>query len=571
MASVTRKVGISFRTHNTREPIVVVGAIVEAIEAIIAVLAALVYLSLTSDEAIDGIDFRMFPEESLQAKLSNERRTKVKHHICKFLNCILVAMLFLTACGLESTDAPVEEVPTEEEATVEKPAPSEESVLVTPIPQRKSIIGPEDWDDIAKHTAQRDPRYPHAYSNSKGVAQVLISDAKDSICTGFLIGRHVLMTADHCVRNDSGKLLDTATIKAVFGLERNVDTGIIPNGDTYDCSNILDAAPTFDLAVLHCQPNNRDEFPGDNWSVVPLTRDGPSNGNDLYVISVNCWVGQHIDPNDMELGCRSNTQRLLFSPGSTKDSTERRDSCEVGDADDTFRGEFLGKERHGFEHNCDTLPGSSGAPVFHRKTGVVWGIVSGSNWWFGDINRAGAVWKYVRNNDDNSNNTIDFLENITTDGCTNFENKAVADAHQAELEGDYAWLEAHGYVKTDHHYSDEQCYPLKEWEPADEDSDGDGLSNYFELNFYSLDPTDPDMDRDGLLDGYELEESGTSYLHVDSDYDGREDKIEDDWWRSLSEDEQKQALSSDLGCGPVNYYGHQTPPHAAACKNIFPP
>jgi len=96
-----------------------------------------------------------------------------------------------------------------------------------------------------------------------------------------------------------------------------------------------------------------------------LTRDGPKDGDDLYAISVNCWVNEHNDPKDLGSGCKDGKERLLFSPGGNIQTTERTHRCEVGDADDTFWMD--GEERYGFEHNCDVVEGSSGAPIFDAK------------------------------------------------------------------------------------------------------------------------------------------------------------------------------------------------------------
>ena len=57
------------------------------------------------------------------------------------------------------------------------------------------------------------------------------------------------------------------------------------------------------------------------------------------------------------------------------------------------------------------------------------------------------------------------------------------------------------------------------------DSDGDGISNYDEINIYGLNAFDNDTDDDGLGDGDELyNRYGYSYPNLaDSDYDGLSD------------------------------------------------
>lgn len=58
------------------------------------------------------------------------------------------------------------------------------------------------------------------------------------------------------------------------------------------------------------------------------------------------------------------------------------------------------------------------------------------------------------------------------------------------------------------------------------DSDGDGLDNYYE-EIYGTNPELPDTDGDGLTDYQELTETGTNPLVVDSNNDGIADGRDD--------------------------------------------
>ena len=58
---------------------------------------------------------------------------------------------------------------------------------------------------------------------------------------------------------------------------------------------------------------------------------------------------------------------------------------------------------------------------------------------------------------------------------------------------------------------------------APTDNDGDGLTNFDEINIYGTDPNDADTDDDGLNDGLEVNFFGTDPLLADSDGDGFRD------------------------------------------------
>lgn len=60
-------------------------------------------------------------------------------------------------------------------------------------------------------------------------------------------------------------------------------------------------------------------------------------------------------------------------------------------------------------------------------------------------------------------------------------------------------------------------------DPLNPDTDGDGLSDGDEVNVYNTDPLNPDTDGDGLSDGDEVNRYGTDPLKVDTDGDGLSD------------------------------------------------
>lgn len=86
--------------------------------------------------------------------------------------------------------------------------------------------------------------------------------------------------------------------------------------------------------------------------------------------------------------------------------------------------------------------------------------------------------------------------------------------------------------------------------PLGDDSDGDGLSDYEELNTYDTDPFDTDSDDDGLEDGEEVFDTGTDPADSDSDDDGLSDGTED----GLTSTDPNDPDSDDDGCSDFDEF-----------------
>lgn len=69
----------------------------------------------------------------------------------------------------------------------------------------------------------------------------------------------------------------------------------------------------------------------------------------------------------------------------------------------------------------------------------------------------------------------------------------------------------------------EYLMSLSDEELMERDSDGDGTSDYDEINVYGTDPLNPDSDDDGLTDNDEINTYGTDPLNPDTDGDGLSD------------------------------------------------
>ena len=95
-----------------------------------------------------------------------------------------------------------------------------------------------------------------------------------------------------------------------------------------------------------------------------------------------------------------------------------------------------------------------------------------------------------------------------------------------------AEVEGYGLVKIDLRYGDSDGDGLTDFfeildgnglNPSSNDTDGDGLLDGEEINNFNTDPLNPDSDSDGLLDGDEVNIHGSNPLLVDSDADGLND------------------------------------------------
>ena len=152
-------------------------------------------------------------------------------------------------------------------------------------------------------------------------------------CTGFLIGKNKLVTAGHCVQNQS----DCESAKWVFGYKQGRGDKIrnIPQWRVFSCKKIiktvLDRNTMDDFAVLELDRNV--------WGIRPLKirKSGKVEKSQRVVV-----VGH---PSGLP---------LKIAGGAI-----------VRDNDNPFY----------FGSNLDTFGGNSGSPVFNYKTGIVEGIL----------------------------------------------------------------------------------------------------------------------------------------------------------------------------------------------------
>jgi V8-like Glu-specific endopeptidase len=164
-----------------------------------------------------------------------------------------------------------------------------------------------------------------------------VNGPKRLVCTGFLIDDDTLITNEHCASTPEL----CATTKVMFGFAFD-KLGQMPSLEQYDCASVAAVNVDLDLAVLKLNGS-----PGPKWGTVKLAAHDAVQGDRLFLLQHPAGEAKQIS----DLGCKVFEPK---SPGRAPDSD--------------------------FAHECDTLGGSSGSPVFN-----IAGEVVGLHHWGRDI------------------------------------------------------------------------------------------------------------------------------------------------------------------------------------------
>lgn len=182
-------------------------------------------------------------------------------------------------------------------------------------------------------------------------------------CTGFLVGPDLLMTNDHCTRSRNGSDTYAGTI-AVFNFENGVDPSQL---EAFRCDTLVRRDILIDVALLRCQAgpigSSSPVLPGDHRGRGFIDLEDYSelqDGDDIYVINQNCVDGGLTTPPFTNRTCVP-TKKL--SRGDLLNYYCPNPGTKLG------RGYFFD-----LFHNADTLPGSSGSPIFSATTHKIVGI-----------------------------------------------------------------------------------------------------------------------------------------------------------------------------------------------------
>ena len=170
------------------------------------------------------------------------------------------------------------------------------------------------------------------FLNSKAVGYLKKSDGR---CTGFLISEDIVMTNHHCIED----AILARSAKMIFIVIEGT-TKDQWHKSTYECKTFIGNNNSLDYSLIRC-----DGKPGKKYGHLTLTETDPEDFEELYIIHQNCDY-------KTDKYCY---RKKIISHGTLQDLPKY-------------------KKEQNFNHNADTLSGSSGAPVFSTTEDRVVGI-----------------------------------------------------------------------------------------------------------------------------------------------------------------------------------------------------
>lgn len=184
-----------------------------------------------------------------------------------------------------------------------------------------------------------------SFSPSRSVARVETRDGK-GYCTAARVGRDLFLTNFHCY-----EFVDCENVQFHLGYEKN-----LPEAEQkiFHCTEALAFNEHFDYALYRAVGASSAQ-PEDEPDIDSLEHEDVSDLVEYPVATL--WVG------DLSVN-----QPLLVAshPGARLKEVDRSDECRLLSVETQI---FLGRET--ITHACDTEGGSSGSPVFDRKSGRI--------------------------------------------------------------------------------------------------------------------------------------------------------------------------------------------------------
>lgn len=201
-----------------------------------------------------------------------------------------------------------------------------------------STVGDDEKESIADYADD-----PLVAALERPVAKLLfMQNGTPATCTGFLIGTGQLMTNHHCVSTQEV----CETTLAIFGYQHDPG-GLLHFGEQFECEKVDDKTSfELDFAILDIKGS-----PSALWGTLELVAADPEAAGPLFVV-------QHPAGQPKQISRVNCTADLVPVDGRAAETD--------------------------FTHSCDTVGGSSGAPVFNSAGQIVglhhYGFGEGGEW-----------------------------------------------------------------------------------------------------------------------------------------------------------------------------------------------
>ncbi|MFF0473399.1 trypsin-like serine peptidase [Streptomyces sp. NPDC004284] len=224
------------------------------------------------------------------------------------------------------------------------------------------LVQRQDFAPQRDEWAVLEPQRPAIRESLLRVGRVEVTGhpSLDWIGTAFLVGPRTVMTNRHVAAEFSRFEGERWTLE--FGMSARVDpaeelpvAGGPPGPSVpYEITDVIGVHPDVDMALLRVEPVSEDGLP----TPLAVAADAPADlpGRPVYVIGYPAWDGRRNEPESM--------RRIFMDVYNVK-------RLQPGAATGFTPGGLVMK------HDCSTLGGNSGSPVFdladHRVLGLHYG------------------------------------------------------------------------------------------------------------------------------------------------------------------------------------------------------
>lgn len=238
---------------------------------------------------------------------------------------------------------------------------------------------------------RRDDRYPpqtyeRIHANSKGSVAIL-EEGQTVHCSGVLIGRDLVLTNHHCVRN-----VFPSRLRVQFDFEVNLLGDPLPSR-TFVVTGVAPFSVErdgLDFSVLRVAADAEDRLPGDIYPIQCLSTARVRRDDPLYLVGHPLGQSRTVHDNTF-VYFPFRVSELEFSELEMLVLVEFLDAEDNVQGLEEFRGSYRKLSEAGFVHyanfsvrwngqptigvDSDTFHGNSGSPAFSRRTHRVVGIL----------------------------------------------------------------------------------------------------------------------------------------------------------------------------------------------------